>query len=291
MALYIQFVVDSLLQGALYSLVAVGMSLCFGVTRIINFAYGEFVMLGAYGAFWLSTNWGVDPIVALPFLAVLGYVGGLVNFRTCVSRILNAPQINQILLTFGIGLVLQNFAVMAWTGDVRSLQPRYALESFIFGSIILPIGQLIAVAFVILGVAALVIWLERAELGRATQAIAQNGEAASLVGINVKFVYELSFSISSAMAVASGVVMSFLIPIFPFMGFGIIVKVFAIVILGGLGSIAGSIAGAFALALSETAVAYFVPDGNAWAEGVAFAVLVCILLLRPSGIVRQAMED
>ncbi len=164
-------------------------------------------------------------------------------------------------------------------------------KSFNFGSVILPTGQLLAAIIVILCVAALAFWLERTELGRATQAIAQNGQAASLVGINVKFVYELSFSISSAMAVVSGVVMSFLIPIFPFMGFGIIVKVFAIVILGGLGSIAGSIAGAFVLALSETAVGYFVPDGNAWAEGVAFAVLISILIIRPSGIVHQAVED
>jgi branched-chain amino acid transport system permease protein len=291
MALYIQFVVDALLQGALYSLMAVGMSLCFGVTRIINFAYGEFVMLGAYGAFWLSTVWGVDPLIALPLLAVLGYVAGMLTFRTCITRVLDAPQINQILITFGIGLVLQNFAVIAWTGDVRSLQPHYALESFNFGIVILPFGQLIAVAIAIMAFAALAFWLERTELGRATQAIAQNGQAASLVGINVKFVYELSFSISTAMAVASGVVMSFLVPIFPFMGFGIIVKIFAIVILGGLSSITGSIAGAFALALSETAVAYFVPDGNAWAEGVAFAVLMSILILRPSGIVPQAAED
>src|SRR3974377_1880727 len=97
MALYPQFVIDALLQGALYSLLAVGMSLCFGVTRIINFAYGEFVMLGAYGAYWLSAIWGIDPLVALPFLAVLGYLGGVLTFRIGIRRVLDAPQINQIL--------------------------------------------------------------------------------------------------------------------------------------------------------------------------------------------------
>ena len=291
MGIYVQFLVDALLQGAMYSLVATGMSLCFGVTRIINFAYGEFVMLGAYGAFWASTLLGVDPLVALPFLAAAGYGGGMIVFRTCIARILRAPHLNQILLTFGIGLALQNLAVMLWTGDVRSLQPSYALASLQFGSVILPTGQLIAAGIALLGVGGLTYWLERSELGRASQAIAQNGQAAALVGINVDAVYALSFSISAAMAVVSGAIMSFLVAVSPFMGFGIIVKVFAIVILGGLGSLAGSIIGAFTLGFAETAVAYFVPDGNAWTEGVAFAVLVCILLVRPTGIVSQATGE
>jgi branched-chain amino acid transport system permease protein len=291
MSLLPQVIVDALLLSGLYTLMAIGLSLSFGVTRLINFAHGEAIMLGAYGAFWFLTLWGIDPLVAMPLLLALGFAGGLLIFKVSIERVLAAPHVNQILLTFGIGLVLQNLAVIAWTGDQRSANPPYAFSAFEFGDIVIPGGRLIGfgVAFVIVG--ALVYWLLRTELGRACRALAENRAAATLMGIDVHLTYAIAFGISVALGVATGVVMSFIVGINPFMGFHMLVKGFAIIILGGLGSVIGTVIGAFTLGFAETIVGYYVPDGNGWAEGVAFALLFCILIVMPRGILGQAVEE
>jgi branched-chain amino acid transport system permease protein len=285
----LQLLIDALLMGGLYALMSVGLSLGFGVVRIINFAHGEFVMLGAYGAYWALTLLHVDPLLALPFLIVLGYLGGWLLFRGVVAWVLKAPALNQILLTFGIALVLQHIAVVLWTGDVRSAMPEYALSTTIIGDVFIVHGRLIA--FLVAGVliAALTTWLRYSETGRAVRAVAQNHDAAILMGINPGRIYALAFAMSTALGIASGAIVSFLINITPFMGFSILLKAVAIVILGGLGSIAGTVISAFILAIAETMVAYYVPEGAGWTEGVAFAVIVGILLIRPRGIIGSAL--
>lgn len=286
---FAQLLIDAVLMGGLYALMSVGLSLGFGVVRIINFAHGEFVMLGAYGAFWALTLWHVDPLVALPLLIVLGYLGGWLLFRGVIAWVLKAPALNQILLTFGVALVLQHIAVVLWTGDVRSATPDYALSTTIIGDVFVMHGRLIAFAVACVLIAALMAWLQRSEIGRAVRAVAQNHDAAILMGIDPGRIYALSFAVSTALGVASGTIVSFLINITPFMGFPILLKTVAIVILGGLGSIAGTVIGAFILAIAETMVAYYVPEGAGWTEGVAFALIVAILLLRPRGIIGHSL--
>lgn len=285
-----QLVVDSIMLGALYALLAIGMSLAFGVTRIINFAHGDFIMLGAYAAFFLFKLFGLDPLIALPITAAAGFVLGWVLFALCIRRVLRAPSVNQILLTFGIGLVLQNLALMAFSGDLRLTQPSYALSSIEIGSVIVSTGSLVALAVALLAFLGLFLWLDRTELGRASQAIAGNEVAARLVGIDVPKVYRLAFAISAGLAAGGGAIVSFMLPVSPFMGFQLVVKVFAIVILGGMGSIIGSAVGAFLLAAVETIVAYDVPDGSGWAEGAAFVVLLLMLIVRPQGLVGGAVH-
>jgi branched-chain amino acid transport system permease protein len=280
-----QIFVDSLLLGGVYTLMAIGLSLAFGVTRIINFAHGDIVMYGAYAAFFAFVGLNVDPLVSLLLVAVLGGVGGYLLFKLTINRILDSAGINQVLLTFGIGLVLQNVAVILWTGDERSTTPTYAFDSwFLTDDVIVAKGRLIAFVLAVAFVALLMSWLRWSELGRATRAVSQNRAAASLMGINVRAMYALSFGLSSALGTATGAIMSFLLPITPFMGFPILVKAFAIIILGGLDSIVGTVIGAFFLATAETAIGYLVPQGIGWAEGVAFFLLVIVLIVRPTGI-------
>src|SRR5450759_2973768 len=124
----VQLLIDALLMGGLYALMSIGLSLGFGVTRIINFAHGEFVMLGAYGAFWLFTLYKIDPLIALPLIVVSGYCVGWLIFKIAVERALSAPHLNQILLMFGILLTLQNIAIILFTGDIRSAMPSYAIS-------------------------------------------------------------------------------------------------------------------------------------------------------------------
>jgi len=285
-----QALVDTALLAGLYTLMAIGLSLGFGVTRIINFAHGEFVMFGAYGAFWLLTLYGIDPFVSLPVLVVAGFFAGWGVFKLCIEKVLQAPHLNQILLTFGIGLVLQHVAIILWTGDPRSSVPSYAYDSTVLGPVFVPHGRLFACLVAIALVAVLMAWLKWTEYGRAVRAVAQNHDAAKLVGINVQWMYGLSFAINSAFGVATGAVVSFIVNVTPFMGFPMLVKAIAIIILGGLGSIGGTVIGAFVLAATETGLAYYVPEGTGWAEGAAFVLLVLILLLRPRGIIGQAVE-
>ena len=283
-----QFVIDSVLLGGLYTLMAIGFSLSFGVTRIINFSHGEFIMLGAYGSFWLFTLAGVDPLIALPIVIVTGFAAGWILFKIFIERVLSAPHINQILLTFGIGLVLQHVAVILWSGNSRSATPDYAFTAWIVDNIFVPHGRLIGCAIAVALVLGLIAWLKWSEGGRAVRAVAQNHDAATLMGINVKRMYALSFAISSALGAATGSVVSFIITVTPFMGFPMLVKAVAIVILGGLGSVGGTAAGAFLLAFAETGFAYYVPEGSGWSEGLAFVLIVAILILRPRGLFGQS---
>jgi branched-chain amino acid transport system permease protein len=285
LGLALQILVDSLLLGGVYTLMAVGLSLAFGVTRIINFAHGDIVMYGAYAAFFAFLGVNVDPLVSLLLVALLGGIGGYLLFKVTLNRILDSAGINQVLLTFGIGLVLQNVAVILWTGDERSTTPSYAFDSwFLTEDVIVAKGRLIAFFLAALFVMLLLAWLRWSELGRATRAVSQNRAAASLMGIDVRAMYALSFGLSSALGTATGAIMSFLLPITPFMGFPILVKAFAIIILGGLDSVVGTVIGAFFLATAETAIGYLVPQGIGWAEGVAFFLLVMVLIARPTGI-------
>lgn len=285
-----QAIIDAVLLSGLYTLLAIGLSLGFGVTRIINFAHGEFVMLGAYGAFWLLRLYGVDPMIALPLIVCGGYAIGWVVFKLTVERVLTAPHLNQILLMFGIHLSLQNIAVVLWTGDVRSSMPEYALSTWVLGDYFIIHGRLIAFGVAVALVCLLMWWLYRTEYGRAVRAVSQNRDAAVLMGIDPVRMFALSFALNAALAAATGVVVSFMINITPFMGFPILLKALAIVILGGLGSISGTVIGATILAFSETGVSYYVPEGAGWAEGIAFALMVAILVIRPRGIAGEARE-
>lgn len=286
-----QLIVDALLQGGIYTLMVIGLALSFGVTRVVNFAHGETVMLGAYGAFTLFTLSGIDPLVAMPALMVAGVLLGIVLFRGAIAPVLQAPHANQILLTFGIGLILQNVAVIVWKADERSINPAYAFSSVEIGDVIVPGGRLIGFGVAALLVLALFFWLKASEYGRATRALAENRDAAVLMGIEVPRMYALAFGLSCALGVATGVIMSFIGSISPFVGFHILVKGFAIIVLGGLGNIMGAVLGAFLLAFAETAVSYYVPNGTGWSEAVAFATLFFVLILRPRGLVGQAVED
>ncbi|MBB6307115.1 branched-chain amino acid ABC transporter permease [Xanthobacter tagetidis] len=286
-----QLIVDALLLGGIYTLMVIGLALSFGVTRVINFAHGEAVMLGAYGAFTVFVAFGVDPLIAMPVLMVAGCVLGMVLFKVAIAPVLKAPHVNQILLTFGIGLVLQNLALVIWSPDGRSVVPSYAYSSFEFGDVVVSGGRLIGFGIAAVLVLALFFWLKRTEFGRATRALAEQHDAAVLMGINVNQMYALAFGLSVALGVATGVILSFLGAITPFMGFHILVKGFAIIVLGGLGSIVGAVLGAFLLAFAETAVSYYVPNGTGWAEAVAFLTLFLVLVLRPRGIIGQAVAD
>lgn len=284
-----QLAVDSLLLGGIYTLMVSGLALSFGITRIVNFAHGEAVMLGAYGAYWATVLLKLDPLVAMPALMIVAMGAGYVVFRLCFQRILTAPPESQILLTFGLALILQNVALISWTSDQRSANPPYVLSSFDIGDAVVSVARLIGFGTAAVLIAAMFLWLKYTELGRASRALVENRDAAGLMGINVRQMYAVVFGISTALGAATGAILCSLSAVTPFMGFNIVVKSFAIIVLGGLGNIVGSVVGAFVLAIAETSVAYYLPNGDGWAEAVAFIVLFVVLVVRPSGIFGQAV--
>lgn len=290
MELFYQASGDAILLAGLYGLMAVGMSLSFGIIRLINFAHGEMIMLGAYGAFWMFEIAGIDPLVALTPLIVMGFLIGWVIFRGLIGKVLDAPHVNQILLTFGLGLAIQNLAVILWTADSRSAKPAYATSSSIVGPIFLVHGRVLAFVVAATLIGGLIAWLKWSETGRATRAVAENRAAATLMGINVNRIYALATGLSCALGVATGVIVSFILTITPFMGFPMLVKAIAIVILGGMGSVAGTAIGACALAFGETFVAYYVTEGSGWGEGISFILIIALLILRPRGILGESVE-
>ena len=286
-----QAAIDSVLLGGTYVVIAIGLSLSFGVTRLINFAHGELVMLGGYGAFWLFTIFHLDPLITIVPLAVCGAVIGAVLFRGMVSRVIAAPRVNQILLTFGLALVLQNAALLLWTGNERSVSPDYAARSLdLGGGLIVPVASLAAFGVAVLLVGGLFVWLRWSELGRASRALAENRVAAVLMGIDVNRMYAIAFGISAGLGVASGAVLSIIVPVTPFMGLPLLVKGFCIIVLGGLGSLAGTVLGAFVLAAAETLVSYYVPDGDGWATVVSLGVLFLVLVIKPQGLLGRVAD-
>lgn len=287
----LQMVISALLLGGIYVLMALGLSLGFGITNILNFAYGEAVMLGAYAAFWAFRLWGVDPLWSIPATLVLGFVAGWVLFRQLIERVLQAPQLNQILVTFGIGLILQNAALIAFGGDLRSANPDYALQSFSLGDAYVPLGRLIACGVAALLSAGLLVWLFKTEHGRACRAIAQNEMAASLVGIDTRALHAVAFGVSVGLAAATGATLSVVTSVTPFIGLPLLVKALAIIVLGGMGSIWGTIVGGLVLGALETGVAYLVPNGSGWAEGVSYLMLLLVLVVRPSGIAGRRVGE
>lgn len=284
MTLLAQVTANALSLAGLYALVAVGLTLVFGVMRILNFAHGEFVMLGAYLSFWLFTLWGIDPFASFGLvMAALAVVGAVVQ-TALVKRVLHAEHLNQILLTFGVAVTLQNLALLLWTGDLRAIKVWYAATAVPLGPVSLSLGRTVGIVIAAVLTLLLYLLLFRTEYGRALRAVAQDPEAALVMGIPIQRAYVLAMAVGAAYAGAAGVVASVTMFTYPLIGFLFGLKAFCVVILGGLGSVFGAVVASLILAFVESFVGVFFAQGSSWAEAVSFVMLLLVLLLRPRGL-------
>ena len=284
MTLLAQVTANALSLAGLYALVAVGLTLVFGVMRILNFAHGEFVMLGSYLSFWLFTLWGVDPFVSFALvMAALAVLGALVQ-TALIKRVLHAEHLNQILLTFGVAVTLQNLALLLWTGDLRAIKVWYAATAVQLGPVSLSLGRTVGIGIAAVLTLLLYLLLFRTEYGRALRAVAQDPEAALVMGIPIQRVYVLAMAVGAAYAGAAGVVASVTMVTYPLIGFMFGLKAFCVVILGGLGSVFGAVVASLILAFVESFVGVFFAQGSSWAEAVSFVMLLLVLLVRPRGL-------
>jgi branched-chain amino acid transport system permease protein len=281
-----QSAVFGLLIGALYGLAAVGLTLVFGVLKMLNVAHGELIMLGGYAAFWLFTLWHVDPFVSvLPAGAAL-FLAGVLLYRALFGRLLHAPEDmkikNSILIGFGLALVLQTVAIAAWTGDERAVTTAYAGSVLPAAGIVIPLARLGALAAAFVIVVLLHVFLHHTYPGRAIRATAEDTDAASLAGIPVPAVFLSAFGLGSALAGAAGTLASITDAVSPSIGLAWTLKALIVVVLGGLGSVAGAFIAGLGLGVAESVSGILL--GNAYREVMGLALFLAVLALRPRGL-------
>ena len=276
-----QALVSGVLASGLYALVAVGLALAIGVIGIVNFAHGEFFMIGAFFAYQLFVSFGVDPLLSILFVAPALFVIGAILYLSTIRFVLRAPELNQMLLTFGIGIVLQNLALMIWGGDPRSIgNVPYRAIGLQLGSVsvgLVPLGSFVISVILVGG---LYLMLARTPLGRGMRAVAQNRIGAGLVGLEVNRVYLVAFGLSALLAGIGGVMIAVIQSPTPTVGLGFTLKAFAIVVLAGLGNIRGIVVAALVVALAESLVATLMPNGDSLRNAVFFAIILFTLVYR-----------
>ncbi len=275
-----QVVVSGLLAGALYSMVALGLALIFGVMRVINIAHGTLLMLGAYSTFWWFQLLGVNPYLSLLVSMPLMFLLGVLLQRALVTRVVDAPELSSLLLTFGISIALVNGAQLAFTSDLRSVE--FLTGAFLVGPIALSKSRLVAFAFAV-ALTTLAYWfLQRTKLGKAIRATSQSRDVAMVCGINVQRIHLYAFGIASALAAAGGSLVAVMIAIQPEMGQVYTFKSFLVIVLGGAGNYPGALLGGMLLGLVEQLSSLFLT--TQLSEAVAYVLLVLVLLLRPTGL-------
>jgi branched-chain amino acid transport system permease protein len=280
--LTLQVLINGILLGGLYGIMALGMSLIWGVMNIVNIAHGALIMLGAYLTFWTFTLWGWDPFAALPLTILILFVYGYLLQRLVLNLVVRAQLFLTLLITFGVEVVMVNLARMFWSADLRQVTPAYAGANFSAGGLTIPYVRLwVFVTTVILSVSFLLL-LERTRLGRAIRATSEELRAARLTGIPVAHIYAVTFGLGAALAGAAGGLWGMLFPITPIMGGALTLKSFVVAVLGGLGTMMGAIVGGLVLGLAESFSATYL--GPTYPNAISFGLLVLILILRPAGI-------
>ena len=280
LATLVQVAISGVLLGAVYALLAIGLNLIFGVMRVINVAHGDLMMLGSYITFWLFTLLGVSPLVSLLVAMPAMFVLGVAIQRTLVDRVVGQPLLISLLLTFGLSSFLTGMALNLWTANYRSV-PAFAGSLQIAG-LVFSVPRVIAFVVALGITVAVYFFLSSARLGKAVRATSQNAEVALACGIDVASIRLLAFGLGTALAAAAGSLLAIIYTVYPEMGRTFLMKAFAIIVLGGLGSFGGAFIGALALGVTEALAAF------AWntqiAEAVAYVMFITVLLIRPSGL-------
>jgi len=282
LSFYIQLLLNGIVIGVIYALVAMGLSLIFGVLEIVNFAHGEFYMLGAMLAYFLSMNVGLGYWPTVLVVTAVAVALGYVFYEALLGSLRGQSFERSILLTLGLSMVLQNGAVFLFTTTPRMMQTRYSYSNVVVGDVRVSVMRLFALGLGLLAFGALYLILYRTRVGRAMRGVAQNREAALMVGIDPRAVSRLAVAIGIGLSGLAGAALAPVYAVHPLMGFSFVFKAFAIIIIGGLGNISGAAIAAVALGILESVAGGFLP--LVMADALAFIAMIAILLLRPQGL-------
>ena len=284
--IYLNVAVSGLLTGLVYGLMALGLSVIFGVVRVVNFAHGEMMTIAMYLAVVLFANYQLDPLVMMLPLAALLFVLGYALQAALINPFIARPEHSQFMLLLAIAIIIVNGLLIAFGPDARNVQATYSFDSFLLGPLIVDATKVYAGGAAVLAAAALFAFFRYAPLGKAIRACADNYTGALVIGLNVKRLYALTFGIGAACVGAAGSILTLLIDVTPPLGPAYTLLAFVIVITGGLGSMPGALLGGVLIGVTEAlAGLFFTPSAKSM---FAFAILVLVLLFRPQGILGKA---
>jgi branched-chain amino acid transport system permease protein len=281
-----QILLNGVLLGGLYGLMALGMALVWGVLNIVNLAHGALVMLGGYCVYFMFTGLGIDPFAALPVAMLVMFVFGYALQRYVLNLIIRSALLNTLLITFGLDVVLTYMAQLAFTADFRTINPAYAGANVAIFGLTLPLLRF--AAFVAALLLATLLWaiLQRTRLGRAIRATAQNLTAARLYGIDPARLYALTFGLGAALAGAAGGLYGMVSQVSPYIGATLTAKSFVITIMGGLENPFGIVLAGFVIGIIEALASIYI--GPTFTDAISFGLLVIILIARPARSLRTA---
>lgn len=285
----LQVAIWGLYAGCIYILLAIGLNLIFGVMKVVNFAHGELLMLGAYVTFTFYAISGFNPYVLLAASVPILVIIGVMIERLCFRPIMGTGKLNEIFISIGLIYLIQNAAAVIWTDEYRIIHSPFESITISFFGVNLPLDYLIIIIMTVLILVLLYLFLRKTRLGKAMRATSQNRKGAMLMGINVEKMDMLSFGIGAGLAGAAGTLWVVSGQVFtPYMGSIPAVKAFAIIIIGGLGSIPGAIVGGLVLGVAENFAIFTI--GGAWKDAISFIILIVVLIFRPTGIFGESAE-
>lgn len=277
-----QILANGLVLGGLYACIASGFSLVWGVLNVINILHGSIIVLGGYLAFFAYAKLGIHPFLSILVAAPLFFAAGYLLQRTLINRMIAAPVLLTLSLTFGLDLMAQNGMLLAFTADFRTLILERPLGVLALGPVAIPVDRLLAMVLALALTGLLYLLLSRSRIGRAVVAVRMDREAAALMGVSVKRIYAVTFGLGAMMAGASGPLLAMIYPISPLTGTVYLGKAFVICVLGGLGSVPGAMVGGIVLGIVESFGAlWFGPEH---AVTLSFLLLIVVLLVKPTGL-------
>jgi len=278
----LQLIVNGLLLGGIYVLISIGLTLIFGVVRVINFAHGELLMISMYISYFSYAMLNLHPYVSVILSIPIMFLMGMAIDKILIKPLRDAPSYMQIFITVGLSITLLNLALFLFSGDYKSINIPFSKKSLNAGGISISYARLIIFFTSIIVSAALFLFLKKTDIGKQIRAIAQDRMAAQLVGINLNKLFTLSFGIGSALVAIAGALILPIYYVFPSVGVYFVLTAFVVVVLGGLGNIFGAILGGFIIGIADALSGYYIDPSLK--ELVYFIIFLIVLLIRPSGL-------
>ena len=286
MSILVQALISGILIGGVYALIGIGLTIIFGVMRVINFAHGELQMVGMYLTYYLFTLLHIDPFLSIVITIPVMFAFGALLQKVFINPVLGALPQNQILLTIGLGLIMSNAVMLAFTSDYKILTTTYSSSSMKLFDISISTPLLISFAITVAITVALYWFLLKTDTGQAIRATAQDREAARLMGINVGRMSIMAFGLGTALAGTAGALIAPTYYIFPQVGSTFTLKAFVIVVLGGMGSVVGATVGGVLIGVAESVGGVYF--GGGWKDVVVFVLFLLVLLFKPAGLLGKS---
>lgn len=278
----VQTIINGLLIGGLMALGAIGFTLIFGVMGVLNLTHGAVVVLGGYIAYFAWTLLGIDPFLSIPLSIATMFALGYLYYRAVVQHVIGRDDLVILLVTYGVALVVRNVLEITLSANPRSINPPYSNEALTLMGVTIPVVRLAALLISVVLIATVFLLIHRTKFGLAVRATAENSTNARLCGIDIERVYAITFGLATAISAASGSLIGIVLPFSPSSELFWTLNAFVVVVLGGLGSLVGSLVGGLALGLFNSFTTQYI--GSTYVQLVSFSILILVLLVRPQGL-------